>query len=167
MAWQQEIPKYGGGTPQHSHKRLAWFPLSAACLIKYIQDDVENRIKCARERKLRYAVSFPSANNLATEPINQEPFGPTHECKSIAGILPVVEKLVPTGAFEAGDTEIKSSRVRSVTFWPTTFPDGVTPNATSPPCPFARAHKVRQARSFSAVDFLSSNVTDSPAAMLF
>ena len=45
------------------------------------------------------------------------------------------------------------------------FPDGVTPNSKRPPWPFAKAQSVRQARSFSAVDFLNSSVRDSPAAI--
>ena len=44
-------------------------------------------------------------------------------------------------------------------------PDKQAPNTTCPPCPLASAHKLRQARSFSAVDFLSSSVRDSPSAM--
>lgn len=69
-----------------------------------------------------------------------------------------------SGGSNARNSCASSSSVRSETSCPTTLPAGVTPKSTRPPGPLANAHSVRQARSFSAVDFLNSTVSDSREA---
>ena len=66
----------------------------------------------------RVDASHLARHNLAChrEPINQKAFGPTHQCKSVTGALPVVEKFVAVGAFEAGYAERK---LQSATTSPT------------------------------------------------
>ena len=64
---------------------------------------------CIGGERRRVDASHLARHDFAShrEPINQKTFGPTHQRKSVAGVLPVVEKFVAVCAFESGNAKHK------------------------------------------------------------